>query len=73
MMALAPVSGRQEAHEAVYKIAQRAAIDRTGMKEGLFAVTEITDKLSEREIDAILDPTAYTRLCAQFVERVLEA
>ena len=57
----------------VYKIAQRAAINRTGMKEALVAAPEITGKLSEGEIDAILDPTAYTGLCAQFVDRVLEA
>ena len=73
MMALAPVIGRQEAHEVVYKIAQRAAINKTGMKEGLMAAPEITSKLSEIEIDAILDPDAYTGVCAQFVERVLAA
>ena len=63
MMALAPVMGRQEAHEVVYKIAQRAAINKTGMKEGLMAAPEITSKLSEIEIDAILDPDAYTGVC----------
>ena len=73
VMALAPVIGRQEAHKVVYKIAQRAAINRTGMKEALMAAPEIIGKLSERDIDAILDPTAYTGLCAQFVDRVLEA
>ena len=47
MTALAPVIGRQEAHEVIYKIAQRAAINRTGMKEALMAAPEITGKLSE--------------------------
>ena len=73
MMALALVIGRQEAHEVVYKITQRAATNKTGMKEGLMAAPEITSKLSEIEIDAILDPDAYTGVCAQFVERVLAA
>ena len=72
-MALAPVIGRQEAHKVGYKIAHRAAINGTGMKEALMAAPEIIGKLSEREIDAILDPTAYTGLCAQFVDGVLEA
>ena len=72
MMALAPVLGRQEAHEIVYQAAQQAAVDRRPMKDALMAVSEITDNLSEADIDAVLDPAADTGLCAQFVDRVLE-
>ena len=72
MMALAPVLGRQEAHEIVYQAAQQAAVDRRPMKDALMAVSEITDNLSEADIDAVLDPAAYTGLCAQFVDWVLE-
>ncbi len=47
-------------------------IDGKGMKEALIARPEITSKLSEREINAILDPASYTGLCAQLVDRILE-
>ena len=72
MMALAPVLGRQEAHGIVYQAAQQAAVDRRPMKEALMAVPEIIDILSEAEIDAALDPAAYTGLCAAFVDQVLK-
>ena len=71
MMQLAPVLGRQEAHEIVYQAAQQAAIDGRPMKDALMAVEAVTNKMSEAEIDAVLDPAAYTGLCAQFVDRVL--
>ncbi len=71
MMQLAPVLGRQEAHEVVYHAAQQAAVDGRTMEDALMAVPEVAEKLSEAEIDAILDPAAYTGLCAQFVDRVL--
>lgn len=71
MMQLAPVLGRQEAHEVVYHAAQQAAVDGRTMKDALMAVPEVAEKLSETEIDAILDPAAYTGLCAAFVDRVL--
>ncbi len=71
MMQLAPVFGRQESHEIVYRAAQAAAVDGRTMKEALLAVPEVADKLSEAEIDAVLDPAAYTGLCAAFVDRVL--
>jgi 3-carboxy-cis,cis-muconate cycloisomerase len=71
MMKLAPVLGRQEAHEVVYHAAQQAAVDGRTMKAALMAVPEVAEKLSEAEIDAILDPAAYTGLCAAFVDRVL--
>jgi 3-carboxy-cis,cis-muconate cycloisomerase len=71
MMQLAPVLGRQEAHEVVYHAAQQAAVDGRTMKDALMAVPEVAEKLTEAEIDAILDPAAYTGLCAAFVDRVL--
>jgi len=72
MMALAPVLGRQQAHHVVYEAAQQAAVDGRTMKEALKDVPEVSDKLSEAELDAILDPAAYTGLSAEFVDRVLE-
>ncbi len=73
MMALAPIMGRQEAHEVIYNIVQKAAIDGVGMKASLLASSDVTSKLNEREIENILDPTVYTGLCEHFVDRVLNA
>jgi len=73
MMQLAPVLGRQESHEIVYQAAQATAVDGRTMKQALMDVPEVTAKLSEAEIDAILDPEAYTGLCAEFVDKVLNA
>jgi len=72
MMKLAPVLGRQESHEVVYQAAQAAAVDGRTMKQALMDVPEVAEKLSEAEIDAILDPAAYTGLCAEFADRVVE-
>ena len=72
MMKLAPIIGRLEAHEIIYEIAQKAAVNGTAMKDALMAVPKITATLTEEEIDAILDPSTYIGLCAKFVEKVLE-
>ena len=71
MVQLAPVIGRQEAHEIVYQASQQAAVEGRTMKDALMAEPEITAKLSEAEIDALLDPAAYTGRCAEFVDRVV--
>jgi len=73
MMALAPILGRQEAHELIYQIAQQAAVDGRTLKDALKAVPAVTEKLSDEEIDALLDPAAYTGLSGEFVDRVLNA
>jgi len=73
MMALAPVLGRQEAHEIIYEAAQKAAVEGRTMKEALGDVPAVMEKFSDTEIDAILDPAAYTGLSAAFVDRVLSA
>jgi len=72
MMALAPIIGRQEAHEIIYQVAQQAAVDGRSLKDALKDVPVVTEKLSEAEIDALLDPAAYTGLSGLFVDRVLE-
>ena len=72
VMKLAPIIGRLEAHEIIYEIAQKAAVNGTAMKDALMVVPKITAKLTEEEIDAILDPSTYIGLCAEFVEKVLD-
>ena len=73
MMALAPIIGRQEAHELIYQIAQRTAVEVGKFNESLKKSPEVSEILSENEIHKLLDPTTYTGLSGVFVDRVLDA
>ncbi len=73
MMALAPIIGRQEAHELIYQIAQQTAVENGSLNESLKKSPEVSKKLTEKEIDELLNPTTYTGLSGVFVDRVLNA
>ena len=73
MMALAPMIGRQEAHELIYQIAQRTAVEGGELNEALKKSPEVAEMLSENEIHELLDPTTYTGLSGVFVDRALDA
>jgi adenylosuccinate lyase len=67
MLALGRHVGRQEAHDIVYDAAQVAGVE--GSFSGLLAADpRFTDHLSADQIDAMLDPTKYTGLCARLAE-----
>ncbi len=64
--------GRQDAHELIRKCSmdsQRACED---FKAYLMADKKVTSLLSERELDAALDPRAYLGSAGQMVDRILE-
>ena len=65
MLALGEYVGRQEAHDIVYDAAQEAAVDDKTFIELLSADKRVTGHLSTRQIEKLLDPTAYTGLCAK--------
>ena len=71
MMKLADVIGRQRAHEVVYEACRKAVDSGHDMKTMLLANGEIATKLSVAELDAILDPAAYTGQSAHYVDRVI--
>ena len=73
MMALAPVVGRQQAHNIVYRAAMRAVESGRGLEGVLQQDPEVAIHLSPERLRAVLNPLAYTGLCAQFVNRVLAA
>jgi adenylosuccinate lyase len=64
--------GRQRGHEAVRRAAMRAHDEGLSMKESLLRDDEITDWLDEDELDALLDPDAYTGTSVERVEEVVE-
>ena len=65
MLDLGQALGRQHAHDVVYDAAMEAATARKPFGDVLAADPRVTAHLAKSEIDKLLDPTAYTGLCAQ--------
>jgi adenylosuccinate lyase len=65
MLQLGAVIGRQHAHDVVYDAAQSAFTEHRSFGDLLAADPRVTAHLDARAIEALLDPTAYTGLCAQ--------
>ena len=65
MLDLGTKIGRQHAHDVVYDAAQAAFVEGHAFAELLAADPRVTAHLDARQIAALLDPTAYTGLCAE--------
>jgi adenylosuccinate lyase len=65
MLNLGATIGRQHAHDVVYDAAQAAFVEGRPFAELLAADPQVTTHLDEPAISALLDPTAYTGLCAE--------
>jgi adenylosuccinate lyase len=65
MLDLGQAIGRQHAHDVVYDAAMEAATAQKSFGDLLAADQRVTTHLAKAEIDKLLDPTAYTGLCAQ--------
>ena len=63
MLALGERVGRQRAHDIVYEHAQDSAVQSVSFRDLLIGDEEVRRHLSERELDALLDPAAYTGAC----------
>jgi adenylosuccinate lyase len=64
MLELGAAIGRQHAHDAVYDAAQDAFLQGKSFGELLAADTRVTTHMTAEQITGLLDPTAYTGLCA---------
>jgi 3-carboxy-cis,cis-muconate cycloisomerase len=73
MLALGATIGRQHAHDVIYENAMRAFEERRPFGAVLKEDPRVTEHLSAAEVDALLDPEAYTGLSGVFVDRVLGA
>ena len=71
MLALGAAIGRQHAHDVIYENAMRAFEERRPFGEVLKEDARVMDHLSAAELDALLDPIAYTGLSGVFVDRVV--
>jgi 3-carboxy-cis,cis-muconate cycloisomerase len=65
MLDLGQAIGRQHAHDVVYDAAMEAATARKSFGDLLAADPRVTAHLDKVAIEKLLDPTAYTGLCAQ--------
>jgi 3-carboxy-cis,cis-muconate cycloisomerase len=65
MLDLGAKIGRQHAHDVVYDAAQAAFVEDRSFAELLAADPRVAAHLDAKAIEALLDPTAYTGLCAE--------
>lgn len=64
--------GRQEAHELVRQCSMASRADADAFKRALLAEGEVSSRLGEGEIDALLDPANYTGSAGQIVRNVVQ-
>jgi adenylosuccinate lyase len=69
MLKLGTTLGRQHAHDIVYDAAQAAAVEGRAFSDLLAADPRVTARLDRRAIDRVLDPIAYTGLCADMARQ----
>ncbi|HET7479197.1 MAG TPA: 3-carboxy-cis,cis-muconate cycloisomerase [Rubrobacteraceae bacterium] len=64
--------GRLKAHEAVKAASRRTFESGKSLREELLSESEVREVLSEKEIDAALDPGRYLGSAGEFVDRALD-
>ena len=64
MLDLGAAIGRQHAHDVVYDAAQATVVEGKSFSDLLAADPRLTKHMDRKAIDKLLDPTAYTGLCA---------
>src|SRR5579871_2934327 len=69
MLSLGKTMGRQRAHDIVYDAAQTAATSGRPFRDLLSEDQTIRARLSEAEVDELLDPASYTGLSSTFARQ----
>jgi 3-carboxy-cis,cis-muconate cycloisomerase len=69
MLELGAVLGRQHAHDVVYDAAQAAFLENRAFSAVLATDPRVSAYLSAPAIDKLLDPEAYTGLCAEMAKQ----
>ena len=69
MLSLGKTLGRQHAHDVVYDAAQASVVEGKSFSALLAADSRVTEHLDAKAIEALLDPTAYTGLCATMAQQ----
>ncbi|MFC2087704.1 adenylosuccinate lyase family protein [Bacteroidota bacterium] len=71
MMGLAPKVGKKKAHDIIYNAAGQANDEGITLREALLSDEDVKSILSEKEIDALIDPSNYTGSAGEMVDAVL--
>ena len=69
MLELGAILGRQHAHDVVYHAAQAAFVEGRAFSAVLSTDPRVTAHLGADAIDRLLDPVAYTGLCAEMAKQ----
>ena len=72
MLELGSSLGRQHAHDVVYDAAQAAIVEGRAFSAVLAEDPRVTAHLGRAAIDRLLDPVAYTGLCADMAREAAE-
>jgi 3-carboxy-cis,cis-muconate cycloisomerase len=72
MLNLGAAIGRQHAHDVVYDAAQAAFVERRPFGELLAVDPRVSSHLGREAIATLLDPNAYTGLCAEMARDAAE-
>lgn len=73
MMGLAPLMGRQHAHDVVYDCCRVAISENTSLFDALKKEPAITDVLDEAELKKLLDPVNYLGSAPEMIKNLLAA
>lgn len=71
MLALAQQIGKQTAHEIVYEVSMHGVERGLTFKEALLDDERVRERLSEPQLDALLDYRAHTGMISPMIDRVL--
>jgi 3-carboxy-cis,cis-muconate cycloisomerase len=71
MMGLAPYIGRNEGHHVVFDACARANAEGLTLKQALMSDPKVTGKLTEAEVDELLDPSRYLGVASEMIDMVL--
>ena len=71
MMGLAPILGRNEAHDVVYAACRTALQDKRTLAGVLKAMPDVTQLVSTAQIDHFCDPVNYLGTAPQMVDKAL--
>ena len=69
MLELGRLIGRQRAHDAIYDAAQASVVEVKPFTETLVEVEDVRENLTPKQIDALLNPTAYIGASRLLAER----
>lgn len=71
MMRLSKDYGRLESHEIIYELAQKAISENRSFRQLLLEDERTASKLTEADLDQIMDPAHYTGLSTYFVDAIV--